>query len=284
MATHCSREATVHGKLRAVRFHARRAVLARRAWLSLGGTSRILISFSIIILLLVTRLLVTGYSCSLGSEHLDVREGMLTGVGGSTRLISLRSTAAEDFQAVQRNCGWVNTSMKANRARLCALFPWLFKTLEMNTPKDVRSGTKMIELRGLGEVANYERIGLSYTSLRDVMAAQKRRRTTLTTELGDGHWSSDNYPRTPKSRLLEKAAHAWLQPTVCDRRFQHRNFFSMYWLRNLGRPNQPTAATLPVAPHRSAASLSSCIVFLPFLKWFDLSPRVERLGEPPTST
>lgn len=166
--------------------------------------------------------------------------------------------------------------MKATRARWCALFPWLFRTLEMSTPKDVSAGTKMVELRSLGEVTCYERAVLSYTSLRDVMAAQKRK-PTLLTEIDDlGLRLSSNRPRTPKSRLLEKAALAWLQPTVCDRSLQQSNFFLRYWLKCTKQ------TTPPASLHNSPASLSSCIPYLPLFKCFDVSPSVDRLREPKT--
>jgi hypothetical protein len=90
----------------------------------------------------------------------------------------------------------------------CALFPWLFRNLEMNASKDVSGGgTVMVELRGLGDsVSCYKRAsaaGLSYISLQDVMAAQKRRSSSLTTEVNDldGLWVSNNHtgsaPCTP---------------------------------------------------------------------------------------
>lgn len=133
----------------------------------------------------------------------------------------------------------------------------------------------MVELRGLGDVARYERAGLSYTSLRDVMAAQKRKPAALQTEIDDLGLSVDeNRPRTPKSRLLEKAALAWLQPTVCDRSLQQNNFFLRYWLKCT---KQPT----PHFPWQdSSTTLSRCILHLPFFKCFDISPSVERLREP----
>lgn len=169
-----------------------------------------------------------------------------------------------------------SSSMKATRARWCTLFPWLFRTIEMSSPKDVSSGTKMVELRGLGDAARYERAGMSYTSLRDIIAAQKRK-PTRTTEVDDvGLRVNNNCPRTPKSRLLEKAALAWLQPTVCDRSLQQRNFFLRYWLKY----TKPT--TPPLALRSPSANLSSCKLHLPFLKCFDMSPSAESLREPKT--
>lgn len=170
----------------------------------------------------------------------------------------------------------LNQPMKATRARWCALFPWLFRTLEMSSPKDVSAGTKMVELRSVGEVTCYERAVLSYTSLRDVMAAQKVK-PTLLTEIDDlGLCLRNNRPRTPKSQLLEKAARAWLQPTVRDRRLQQSNFFLRYWLKCTKQT--PPPATL----YHSSAALSSCIPYLPFFKCFDVSPSVDRLREPKT--
>jgi hypothetical protein len=163
--------------------------------------------------------------------------------------------------------------------RWCALFPWLFRNLEMNAPKDVSGGgTAMVELRGLGDsVSCYERAsaaGLSYISLQDVLAAQKRRPSNLTTEVNDldGLWVSNNHgtPRTPKSRLLEKAARAWLQPTVSNRSLQHSNFFARYWMKYTSHSSE--AAPRALHHSQSGTNLSNCIVYFPFLKCFDMTP------------
>lgn len=186
------------------------------------------------------------------------------------------------FRAIRYLCisSTLMLMKSSGTTRWCALFPWLFRNLEMNASKDVSSGgMAMVELRGLGEVSCYERAsaaGLSYISLRDVLAAQKRRPSNLTSEVNDldGLWVSNNNhgtPRTPKSRLLEKAARAWLQPTISDRSLQHSNFFARYWMKCT---SHIAAAAAPRALHhtRSGTNLSNCIVYFPFLKCFDMTP------------
>ncbi|BBN09851.1 hypothetical protein MPTK1_4g23220 [Marchantia polymorpha subsp. ruderalis] len=172
--------------------------------------------------------------------------------------------------------------MKTSLRRLCALFPWSSITGPDSCKQ--RGLYMATELRGLGDLACFEREQPAYTSLRDIIPPERRKRSYMNfLEIEEpAFWLNDNPNRTPKTRLLEKAAHVWLQSSVAERNQQQGNIFTRCWLKFTRQTSVSTTMTPPRNTFRF--TFADCVGYCPILKWFDLSHAfsalVNRLRQP----